>query len=473
MDASNNSIIVSSTDLIPLLRRHNIPDAYGQSCELVGPGSYQLKCSSTGFLSSFLGSGVGVVLCDEAAGIGGMIHFLLSEPVGRSSARHPEYYASSGLQFFIDTLVASGARKEQLKASVAGGILIGQPREAAKNLGTGELMSDVVLRMLTELQIPIVQVAVGGFTPCSMLLDTENWQVTIKLYTSRDSSSVISLPPRPTAEKIDQAISGVKPIPQVALKIMQLLGEQTSSRFENLAEEIKKDQVVASRVIRYCNSPVMRFSQNIASIDRAVVLLGENNLLEIAITTAVDFIYNDQDRGYALMQGGLYRHALAAAYAAKEIATFTGSVEPGLAYTAGLIHDIGKVVLDGFVADALPFFYQHLEQQSGDFCELENRLFDINHIQVGAQLALQWNLPSSLAVAISHHHQPATAPVGHQQLASIAYLADLLATHYLAGVELERVAAEQLNASLEAVGLRSTQLPLIIDNIPWVRLMRM
>ena len=185
----------------------------------------------------------------------------------------------------------------------------------------------------------------------------------------------------------------------------------------------------------------------------------------------MDFIYNDQDSGYALMQGGLYRHALAAAHVAKEIANFTGCIDPGLAYTAGLIHDIGKIVLDGFVADSLPFFYQHLEQKTADLSELESHLFDVNHMQVGAQLAWQWNLPDALVTAISHHHTPDNAPVKRQMLAYITYLSDLLASHYLAGVELERINTDPLETSLKAVGLRSSQLPLIIDNIPWVKLM--
>jgi putative nucleotidyltransferase with HDIG domain len=474
MEENNNSILISSCDLNRLFDRHNVPDDNRQSdCELVCPGNFQIKTDSSGFLSSYLGSGVGVALYDEIAGIGGMIHFLLSEPVGRSWARQPEHYARTGLQYFIDTLVSRGAQKARLKASVAGGMLMGQPSDMAKDLGSGQMTSDVVMQLLAQQQIPLEQVAVGGLNPCSMLLNTARWQVTIKLLNSKYSGSSFAMPAKPTAEKICQAIAAIKPIPQVALKVLQLMAQQTDTKFDDLAEEIKKDQVIASRVLHYCNAPVFGFSQNIASIERALVLLGENNLLEIVISSAVNYTYTDKDNGYALMQGGLYRHALAAAYVAKEIANFTGSVDPGQAYTAGLIHDIGKIVLDGFVADLLPFFYQHLEQQTADLNAFESQQFDTNHMEVGAKLATKWELPENLTAAISYHHTPERAPEGVQKLVYVTYLADLLATHYLAGVELERVTTDQLESGLTAVGLRSSQLPLIIDNIPWMKLMHM
>ncbi len=472
MDNKNGSMLLPSRDSNRLFKRHNIPAADQQSnCELVSPGSYQIKTGASGFLSGFLGSGVGVALYDEVAEVGGLIHLLLSKPIGRSSARHPGHYADSGLNHFINALIDSGAQKNRLIASVAGGILLGQPRDVAQQPDSEQELSDLVLQLLAEQQIPIKQVAVGGLNPSSMLLDTDRWQVTIKLFTSKYTSSAFTLPAKPTPQQIDQAIFNVKPIPQVALKVLQILGQERDVKFDNLAAEIEKDQVIAARVLQYCNSPVFGLAKNIDSIERALVLLGENNLLEIVISATVNFIYSDQDNGYALMKGGLYRHALATAYLAKEITFFTGCVEPGLAYTAGLIHDIGKIVLDGFVTETLPFFYQHLEQKTADLTELETRLFGFNHMQVGTQLARQWDLPESLSAVIRYHHTPEQPAVRGQILVHIIYLADLLASRYLAGTELERISTAQLKSSLAAVGLRYAQLPYIIDSIPWQKLM--
>ncbi len=472
MEETGTSTFVKNDDLERLLELHHTPAAYRQStCELVSPGNFVVKTNSSGFLCSFLGSGVGLAVYDEIAGVGGMIHFLLSEPIGRSSARHPEHYARSGLDLLIAELVNSGALKQRLKASVAGGTLMPQPHDMTQDLGPGQMTTDLVLDLLAQQQIPLEKTAVGGLNPCSMLLDTANWKVTIELFSNKYQGSDIAPPAKPSAAILKKTISSVKPIPQVAVKITQLLAQETSSRFENLAEEIKRDQVMTSRVLLYCNSPAFGFSKNIASIDRAMVLLGEKNLFEIIISAAVNIIYTDQDKGYALLQNGLYKHALATAHVAKEIAIFTGGIDQGLAYTAGLLHDIGKIVLDGFVAESLPFFYLHLERQASDFCELESRLFDINHTQAGEQLAHLWNLPEPLPTAIRFHHTPEAAPRDQRMPVHVIYLADLLASHYLTGIEIERINTGDLETSLAAVGLRASQLPLIIDNIPWGKLM--
>ncbi len=473
MTEISDQVILANDDLERLLDRHEIPAAYRQrSCELVSPGEFRVVRASQGFLSSFLGAGVGVALFDAQAGVGGLIHFLLTEPVGRSSARHPQRYVQSGLQVFIDELLEAGAQETRLQATVAGGILIGQPREQAQELGSWQQTAVLVLQQLKQARIKINQAEVGGTTPCSLLLDTDRWQVSVKLFCGSPLSASLKPPAKPSVVTILNAISRVKPIPQVAITILQLLGDETGARVDNLAEEIKKDQVIAAKVLRFCNSPAFGFSQEIASIDRAVVLLGENNLTEIVISAAVDLLYSDQDQGYALMKGALYRHAQATAQISKEITFFTGCIDPGLAYTAGLLHDIGKVVLDSFVANSLPFFYQRMAQQGGEISTLEKQLFDINHMEVGAQLASQWNLPESLACVIQYHHAPDKAPLNHRMLVFITYLADLLACRYLAGIELEKMSDAPLLDSLAAVGLRPSQLPLIIDNIPWKNLLQ-
>ena len=150
---------------------------------------------------------------------------------------------------------------------------------------------------------------------------------------------------------------------------------------------------------------------------------------------------------------------------AETIATRTKLVEPAVAYTAGLLHDIGKVVLDQYVSKGYPLFYRHLNDHQSQFIEAERKILDTDHTEIGGRLAGIWDLPDSLATAIRHHHRP-EADKEFTELTHIVYLADLLMSRFHTGLELERLGTANLVNRLETIGLATTDLTNIIDIIP-------
>jgi putative nucleotidyltransferase with HDIG domain len=161
----------------------------------------------------------------------------------------------------------------------------------------------------------------------------------------------------------------------------------------------------------------------------------------------------------------LYHHAIGTAIIAEKIADYTGSAKPGLAYTAGLLHDIGKVVLDQAIDSAYPLFYRRLMEGEHNFSEAENEILGVDHTQVGENLARRWSFPESLCDVIRHHHRPEKA-TRHRELAHVVYLADLLMTRFHSGLELERLNTESLATRLETIGLTTEKFPHIVDLIP-------
>ncbi len=457
-----------------LLNRHqvDVPLTTG-ICEFVDLGSFIIKKTQVGFVAAMLGAGIGVALQDRTAGVGGIATFILPESVGRCSNWSPGNYVDSGLPLFIEKLVTLGASRERLEASVAGGSCFGHVSQNVVSPHLGGRTADMALAILAQENIPVYQSETGGSRHLSMVLDTRSWKVSIEQLGQNVQGPESSLGRKPTVAEIEQAIAQVKPIPQVALKIIKVLGSDVYIDFSRLAEEIKRDQVIAAKVLRFSNSVLLGASREITSIEMALVRLGERNLLQVVAAAAIDFVLSGSEKGYALMRGGLYKHALGVAYAAREIAQHTGWVDPGTAYTCGLVHDIGKVVLDSFVSKSQQFFYKEAANDRSDFIEVERQTFGVDHAEVGKQLAFKWNLPEPLTASIAWHHEPEKASIGNVKLAHIIYLADLLATAYMAGMEIEKANAEHLEDRLEVIGLRSSQLPLIIDNIPWAKLMYM
>ncbi|NVM57261.1 MAG: HDOD domain-containing protein, partial [Desulfobacterales bacterium] len=203
----------------------------------------------------------------------------------------------------------------------------------------------------------------------------------------------------------------------------------------------------------------------IDSIDRALVMLGEKLLLQLVVSAALETFFSESGQGYSLCKGGLFQHALGTAMVAEELARFTGSASPDIAYTAGLLPDIGKVVLDQYMAPVYPFFYRRTQVDGIELCEAESDKFGITHPEAGKRLAERWSLPDNLIDTIRYHHVPEQATI-HPGLTHLVYLADLLMSRFQVGQELERLNTDTLTLRLKKVGLSPSGLPVIVDLVP-------
>ena len=187
--------------------------------------------------------------------------------------------------------------------------------------------------------------------------------------------------------------------------------------------------------------------------------------VKLVISASIKNYFSRIGSGYSLCKGGLFHHAIGTAIISEKLAEVTGRVKPGLAYTAGLLHDIGKVVLDQFVSSAYPLFYRKLNDAGSSFSDTEKAIFGIDHTEIGNDLARKWSFPESLIDVIRHHHQPEDA-TRHLELVHTVYLADLIMSRFNTGLELERLGTATLSARLEAIGLSAERFPAIVDLIP-------
>jgi putative nucleotidyltransferase with HDIG domain len=429
----------------------------------VAAGSYYVSHSQPLILQSFLGTCVGVALFDAEAQVGGLIHLLLPEPVSRAGNTQPEKYASTGFPLFLKAICIEGASKSRLKAFVAGGALVDPLKDMDLHLDIGGRTVETVLQFLSEENIKVEKSETGGFFTCSMNLNMLNGQCRIEPAPMDLDATAAELQISSVAE-IEQAMETIQPIPQVALKILRLI-ENEEYAITALADEIRKDQVISARTLKLCNSVAFAGRNRVDSLDQALVYLGLRRLVKLVISVSVNEFFSHSGLGYSLCKGGLYHHAVGTAIVAEKLAEYTASVEPDLAYTAGLLHDIGKVVLDQSIAAAYPLFYRKLFEEEHNFSEAEKEILGLDHTQVGSKLARKWSFPESLRDIIRHHHEPENA-TRHPELAHVVYLADLLMSRFHSGLELERLNTRSLASRMAAIGLSNDKLPVIVDLIP-------
>ncbi len=436
---------------------------YGFEPYHIPAGSYYVGKSTSLILKASLGTCVGVALIDPQNRIGGLIHLLLDKPPLQADDFELGKYATTGLPLFFEALLGLGASPKNLIAWVAGGALVGPMEESDLKFDVGGRTTERVEEFLSGKSISIEKSETGGFFTCVLSLNMRTWKCTIEPV-GLEKSALKEPIQISTPDNINRSIQKLQPIPQVALKILRIINEDNYD-IASLSAEMRQDQILSARTLKLCNSVYFQKRNKIETMDHALVYLGQKILVKFIISAAINTFFNQAGMGYSLCRGGIYHHAVGTAIIAEKIAEATGKAAPALAYTGGLLHDIGKVVLDQFIQDALPLFYRQLFEEGKNSSEAEKAIFGIDHKDAGRALAVQWFFPESLTEIITHHHKPENA-VQYQDLVHIIYLADLLISRFHVGLEFERLNTDTLAQRLERLGFSIKSFPDIVDMIP-------
>ncbi|MBU1194336.1 MAG: HDOD domain-containing protein [Proteobacteria bacterium] len=435
-----------------------------QTIEHVAAGQYRSGRKQINTYQRYLGTCLGVALYDPETQVGGMIHILLPEPPSVSNLDCPEKYASTGLSLLINELVKLGAKTQNLEASIAGGALVGPISQMDMNLDIGGRSADIAATILGSYGIKVIKSETGGFFMCTLELNMETGQTHIHPaweYTARSQMEFKA----PSLENIFQTIEQLKPIPQTALKIFRMF-QSSQYHITDITDELAKDQVLSAQALKLCNSALFSGMIKIDTLKDAVLLMGEHMLVKTVITAAVDNYYDQTGTGgYSLCKGGLFFHAVGVAILAEKIAQKLQSPFLKIAYTAGLLHDIGKVVLDQYVSESTPLLFRRLGEKNESFLEAEKKLMGITHCEAGGILAKKWQFSDILSTVIRLHHTPEKSEK-QQDLVYIVHLADYIMEKFSTGLDLEKIHPDNFNTALDHCGLTAEDIPELVDAIP-------
>lgn len=431
---------------------------------MVTSGSYMISTQKPETIQAYLGSCVGVTLFDREAQIGGLIHLLLPEPPSMDFDWNPEVSALTGMPIFIDALCKRGARKERLRACIAGGALMDPVSQADLMLDIGGRTAETAQRILESEKIPVLEAEIGGYFSCCISLNLTTWQTTIKPIMMPPPQTTAEDFSRPTAEQLNEVIEGLLPIPQTALKIIRMINDDSCS-FRDVSREILQDQVLSARLIRMCNSISINPGMKVDSVEKALLRIGEKKLILLALSFSVENFMSHAKQGYSLCKGGIFHHSVWTAGISCKLAELTGKADPAMAYTAGLLHDIGKVILDQYMHSAYPLFYRQLQIQGNDLAAVEKTLFGMAHTEAGYLLASRWNMPDFVSETILHHHEPHKAKV-NQRLAHLVYVADLISFRFALGHHVDKMNTTHLRSSLDVIDLNAENFPVLLASAP-------
>ena len=206
-------------------------------------------------------------------------------------------------------------------------------------------------------------------------------------------------------KSIDDIVSGVSKLvspPEVWVRINEVIGDPFSSA-EDVAEIVMRDASLTSALLRIVNSSQYSFSRKIDTVSRAIAIVGLADLFSIATAISAASSFSKLGNN-SINTSDFWRHSVACAIASKEIARKKNVLHVERLFVAGLLHDIGFLVLCDKKPDEMQRVIERVKSGEGELSRLENDEFGFSHEDLGNALLEKWGLPESILQAISQHH---------------------------------------------------------------------
>ncbi|MBD3220585.1 HDOD domain-containing protein [bacterium] len=226
-------------------------------------------------------------------------------------------------------------------------------------------------------------------------------------------------------DEILSQVSSVPSLPAVVCQLQQYL-DDPEVNFSKLARVIECDPGLTANVLQLANSAYFGWQGGIASVRDAISRLGTKRIFQMVLCMSVAPLVRKPIRGYELEAEKLWEHCVAVAIGAEKIAARRRPKVQSSAFTAGLLHDVGKVVLGTFVEIDDEPIKELVESDGLTFNEAERMVLGVDHAEVGAHLLEHWNLPADVAASTRWHHEPERADVDWRDLVDVIHVTDVI-----------------------------------------------
>ena len=270
-------------------------------------------------------------------------------------------------------------------------------------------------------------------------------------------------------KKIESVLSKIQKLPTlpaVANKITKLMKDPTCTAIK-IAEVMDKDQSLTTRVLRLVNSAYYSLYTEVTNVRHAVALLGFRTISQIIISISVFDVFKGR-YGEDFDREGFWKHSIGCAVISQMIAKMTKYPKVDDCFTAGLLHDAGKVVLDQFLHEEMTKVIALIKEKNICFADAEKEVLGLNHAEIGGQVMKNWNIPVTIMVAVQHHHQQVEERKGtafsQDLIVDIIRLADVLCKREGIGYSGDTIVPELKEELWERLNLDQESIVTVIEH---------
>jgi len=224
-------------------------------------------------------------------------------------------------------------------------------------------------------------------------------------------------------QELIKEIKNLRPIAQIANQIMSIV-ENPNASLSDVADIIIYDPMTTANILRTCNSAYFGLSRKVESVHEAVSLIGLEQIVDLVLLKSGAENLKKEQQGYGLDEGDLWRYSVASALIARDLSEKKQLASSHMVFTAALLKDIGKVILNRFVGDSFPKI-QALVDEGASFREAEKKVIGVDHAELGGLVASNWQFSQKMVYIIQNHHL--TDPKAKEDAETgIVYLSDII-----------------------------------------------
>ena len=267
-----------------------------------------------------------------------------------------------------------------------------------------------------------------------------------------------------------EIISKMKSFPSmsgIAAKVLKLLDDPDAGA-DQVEKLLKQDPSLTANLLKLTNSAYFGIPSKVGSVRHAVAMLGWKRLSKLVMAACVSAITDRQIPGYDLPPGVLWQHSVAVSVTAEGLMRELKIAESDEIFTAALLHDLGKLILGGFVEKELDEI-QEVAARGIPFQMAEQEVLGTDHAEIGALMLESWSFPPKLVSAVRWHHDPDSAPET-SSMTDIVHVANVLCLMIGIGIGVEGLHYEPSILATKRLGFKPTQLELIASQtLEWAK----
>ncbi len=261
-------------------------------------------------------------------------------------------------------------------------------------------------------------------------------------------------------QELIKEIKKLKPIPAIVNQIIEIVDKPDSS-MKDIANIIKYDPAVTANLLKICNSAYFGLKEPAESIEDAVSLLGIDQIVELVLMKSGANVMTGKLDGYGFVEGAMWKYSVSSALIAKQIANRLSMENKNTIFTASLLKDIGKTVLDKPVAQSFEKINALVLNQNMSFIEAEKKIIGVDHSELGAMIAKIWKFSPKMVTIIRNHHCLDASMYKDKDIA-VVYFADCVCMMLGIGVGADDLAYRFHKEAMAEIGIDANEMPEII-----------
>jgi HD-like signal output (HDOD) protein len=236
---------------------------------------------------------------------------------------------------------------------------------------------------------------------------------------------------------------------------------------KNLAEEITRDPAITAAIIKLSNSAYFSPTRQVRSVQEAIVTLGLNTVKDIIVIAASQGILKQDLEGYKMEGNSMWDHSLLVAELSSRIAKMKKTkTKPDVAFTAGLFHDVGKIVMAGFFKKVQRLVMMEMEKNPDKrFSDIEKSFLGYTNSEIGGLLLSRWKFPGELVEAATFSYHPENAKI-NPELSSIVHVANVITLASGIGVDIGGLSEDLSAFAIKNLGLTDADISELYGELP-------